>query len=96
MTAPELAPRSTAAGIVAVWIAALAAGVVIAVAVPFESRAVWFLLALAGALVLAFAIQLGYGRSSGFIERVGASVVGALLVLGLISAAVGLATIIPG
>ncbi|PZU38958.1 MAG: hypothetical protein DI573_08445 [Microbacterium sp.] len=95
MTVPELAPRPTFAGIVAVWVVALVAGVAIAVFVPFEVRAVWFALALAGSLILAFAIQLVYGRSVGFIERVGASILGALLVLGLVSAAVGLAAIIP-
>lgn len=95
MSAPELAPRSTVGGIVAVWIAALAAGVCIAFFAPSETVWAWFGLALAGCLLLAFAVQLSYGRSVGFIQRVGASVLGALLVLGLVSIVVGVVAILP-
>lgn len=96
MPVPELAPRSSIGGIVAIWIVALLGGISVAVFVPFEVQAQWFLLALAGSLLLAFGVQLAYGRSTGFIQRVAASVLGALLALGLVSVAIGLAAITPG
>jgi CDP-diglyceride synthetase len=95
MPAPELAPRRTVGGIVAVWVVAAVAGVAIGVLVPEDWRAAWLLVALGGCLVLSFAVQLWYGRSQQFIERVAASVLGALVVLGVISAGFGLAAIIP-
>ena len=47
-------------------------------------------------LILAFAVQLWSGRSQGFTQRVGASVIGALIVMGFISIGFGLASIVPG
>ena len=96
MSAPELAPRSSVGGIASVWIAALLGGIAIAIFVPAAYQAQWFVLALAGSLLVSFGVQLAYGRSTGFIGRVAASVLGALLALGVVSVAVGIATIIPG
>ena len=96
MPAPELAPRRTIGGVIAVWIVAAVAGIVIGVFVPEVWRAAWVGVALGGAIVLAFAVQLAYGRSQQFIERVAASSLGALLVLGVIIAGFGLAALIPG
>ncbi len=76
------------------WIAALAAGIAIALVVPPELRPVWWAIALAGSLVLAFAIQLAGGRSKGFIERVAVSVAGALVALGLVSLVVLLTSLL--
>lgn len=96
MSAPELAPRSSVTGIAAVWVAALLGGIAIAIFVPMENQSKWFVLALAASLLVSFGVQLAYGRSTGFIRRVAASVLGALLALGIVSVAVGLAAIIPG
>ncbi|MET0673228.1 MAG: hypothetical protein ABWY37_07025 [Microbacterium pygmaeum] len=93
---PELAPRGTLGGIIAVWIVAALAGVAIGLFVPGEWRAAWLTVALGACLVLAFAVQLGYGRSQGFTERVAASALGALLVMGVISLGFGLAAVVPG
>lgn len=93
---PELAPRRTFGGIIAVWIMAAVAGSAVGIFVAEGSRAAWLTVGLGGCLVLAFAIQLAYGRSQGFIERVAASVLGALLVMGVISLGFGLAAIVPG
>lgn len=95
MSAPELAPRPAAIGVVLVWVVALLAAIAIAVFVPSQWQAHWFVLTLAGCLILAFAVQLAYGRSVGFIGRVGASALGALIALGLVSAGIGLASITP-
>jgi len=94
MPGPELVPRRTIGGVVAVWAAAAVAGVAIGLFVPAEWRAAWLTVALGASVVLAFTIQLSYGRSQQFVERVAASALGALLVLGVISAGFGLAAIV--
>lgn len=92
---PELAPRRTVGGIVAVWIVAALLGVAIGVFVPEEWRAAWLVVGLGGCLILSFGVQLAYGRSQGFTERVAAGILGSVLVLGVISAGFGLAAIVP-
>lgn len=96
MVASELAPRRTIGGVIAVWVVAAVAGIAIGVFVPEIWRAAWVAVALGGAVILAFTIQLAYGRSQQFIERVAASSLGALVILGVISAGFGLAALIPG
>lgn len=96
MPGPELAPRRAVGGVIAVWIAAAVAGVAIGVFVPLEWRPAWLTVGLGGSLVLSFLVQLSYGRSQQFVERVAASVLGSLVVLGVISAGFGLAAIVPG
>ena len=86
-------PRRSIGGIVAVWIAALLGGLAIAIFVPADARAVWMALALGCSLILAFAVQLFYGRAQRFIQRVAISTLGALLLLGVISAAVALGSL---
>jgi hypothetical protein len=92
---PELVPRRTIGGVIAVWVAAAVVGVVIGIFVSAEARAAWLAVGLGGCLILAFAIQLSTGRSQGFTQRVAASILGALFVLGIISLGFGLATIVP-
>ncbi|QKJ18808.1 hypothetical protein [Microbacterium hominis] len=96
MSAPELAPRRSLGGVIAVWVAAAILGVVIGVFAAPDWRAPWLAVALGGCLVLAFAVQLAQGRSQGFIARVAMSVLGAMLVLGVISLGYGLAAVVPG
>lgn len=95
MPAPQLAPRRTLGGVVAVWVVAGLAGLGIGIFVSEEWRAAWLGVALGGCIILGFAVQLAYGRSQQFIERVAASVIGALVVMGVISACFGLAGILP-
>lgn len=93
---PELAPRRTFGGVIAVWVIAALVGIAIGLFTPPEWRAAWLTVGLGGCLVVAFGIQLWFGRSQGFTERVAASVLGALLVLGVISLGFGLSSIVPG
>lgn len=95
MTVPELAPRGTFGGVVAVWVAAAVIGLVIGIAVPETWRAAWLAVGLGGCLILAFAVQLWIGRSKGFIDRVAVSVAGAVLVMGVISLGFGLLALVP-
>jgi hypothetical protein len=95
VTTPDLAPRRTFGGVIAVWIVAALIGIGIGLFVPEEWRSAWLTVGLGGCLVLSFAIQLWFGRSQGFTERVAAGVLGALLVMGLISLGFGLSAIVP-
>jgi len=96
MPAPELAPRSALPGIVAVWVVAGLAAIAIGLFVPVDWRMAWMSVGLGGSIVLSFVVQLWAGRSKGFIDRVALSIGGALLVMGVVSAVFGLATVIPG
>ena len=80
---------------IAVWVASALMGVAIGLFVPADWRAAWLAIALAACLILSFTVQLWYGHSHRFVQRVAASVLGSLLVLGLISAGFGLAAIVP-
>lgn len=93
---PELAPRRTLGGVIAVWVVAALIGVAIGVFVAADARAAWLAVGLGLCLVLSFAIQLWTGRSQGFTQRVAGSILGALVVMGIISLGFGLATIVPG
>lgn len=96
MTVPELAPRRTVWGVLAVWLVAALAGIGIGIFVPEGWRAAWLTVSLGACIVLSFAVQLAYGRSQEFVVRVAASALGALLVLAVISAGFGLAAVVPG
>jgi len=96
VSAPEVAPRSTLGGVLAVWIIAAVIAIAIGVIAPPEWRSAWMPVGLGFALISAFAIQLGHGRSQGFIERMAASVLGAMLVMGFIGVGFGLSTLFAG
>ena len=96
MAVPELVPRRTIGGVVAVWVIAALIGVAVGIFATPDWRAAWLGVGLGGCLMVAFAIQLWPGRSQGFTERVAASVLGAAVVMGLISLGFGLAAIVPG
>jgi hypothetical protein len=93
---PDLAPRSTTTGIVAVWILAALAALAVGTVVPAEVRGAWMPLAFAGCVFASFAVQLFYGRSVGFLVRVAIGAVGSLLVMGLIGVGLGLAALFAG
>ena len=44
-------------------------------------------------MLVSFGVQLAYGRAQGFIVRMAGSVVGALMIMGLVSAAFGIAAL---
>ncbi|MFT3797026.1 hypothetical protein [Microbacterium sp.] len=96
MTLPAAAARSSLAGVVAVWIAAAVVAVTIGIVAPDGWRAAWMPVGMAGCLVLAFVIQLVQGHADGFLQRVAASAVGALVVMGLIGLGLGLSSLFSG
>lgn len=94
MTEPALAPRNAFVGVLVVWGVALAAAIAVGVFVPEEWRVPWLIVAFGGVVLLSFAVQLWYGRTEGFILRVGGGALGALLVMGVISVGFGLAALV--
>lgn len=90
------APRNAFVGVIAVWALALMASVLIGVFVVELDRAPWLVIGFAATVLVSFVVQLAYGEATGFIFRVAASVTGALMVMGVISAGFGLAALIPG
>jgi hypothetical protein len=93
MSEPALAPRNAFHGVVAVWIASLVVAVTLGIVLPEDARVGWLLIAFGGITLVSFAVQLAYGRAQGFIVRMAGSVVGALVIMGLVSAGFGLAAL---
>jgi hypothetical protein len=79
-----------------VWIVAAVIGVAVGLFASADWRAAWLVVGLGGCLVLTFVIQLAYGRSQGYIQRVAISILGALVVMGVISLGFGLASLVQG
>jgi hypothetical protein len=82
----EVITRWQAVSPYAVWAAAIVAALVIGLTVR-EQYLTWLPVALAGAVIVTFMIQLGIQRKEGFVQRVMVSVAGAMVVL---AAATGL------
>ncbi len=94
MDLPPLAPRRSFGSVASVWVAAALAGTAIGFFVPAEARIAWLGVTLGLCVVMAFGVQLFVGRSQAFIERVSLSVLGAAVVLGVISLGFGLASVV--
>ncbi|MFS0866783.1 hypothetical protein AB3M83_05550 [Microbacterium sp. 179-B 1A2 NHS] len=91
MSVPDTLPRDRTGGVVAVWVAALVVALSIGIFVEPDWRGAWLSVGLGVCVILSFAVQLVHGRSQGFIVRVAASVLGAMVVMGLIGAGFALA-----
>ncbi len=96
MTLPELAPRRTYGAVIATWIVAALLAIAVGAFAPEEWRAAWMPVAMGVAFIAALAFNLATARSQGFIARIAASVLGSLVVIGLIGAGLGLATLFDG
>jgi|SRR5690606_38523475 len=93
MSEAALAPRNAFHGVIAVWVVSLVAAIALGIALPGQDRLTWLVISFGAVILLSFAVQLGYGRAQGIIVRVAASCVGALVVMGLVSAAFGLSAL---
>jgi len=80
-------------GVIVVWAIAAVVAVLIGILAPPDWRAAWMGVGMGLIIPIAFAVQLWPGRSQGFIRRMALSVLGALLVMGLIGVGLGLATL---
>ena len=73
------------AGVVFVWLAALVGGVISLVTLPPEHHLRAMALVLGGSMLLTFVIQLSVPEKKGFVTRLMASIVGAFLLLIVLS-----------
>lgn len=94
MTDPLTVPRPAMAGVIVVWSIAAVIAVVVGILAEPDWRAAWMGVGLGVVIPIAFAVQLWSGRSQGFIQRVALSVLGSMLVMGLIGVGLGLATLL--
>ena len=74
-----------------VWVASLVAAVIIAATSTPSQQVTWLAIALAGAVIVTFFIQLGIQRKEGFVLRAIASVGGCVIVLAAASGIFALA-----
>jgi alpha-glucuronidase len=64
-----------------VWLASIAAALIIGLVAAPADRIEWIAITLAGAIITTFVIQLAIRRKEGFVVRTMASIGGAMLVL---------------
>lgn len=77
-------PRSRAWGSIgAVWIVVLLGVIASWLLVPADELLQWFSIVLGGATILAFCVQLGLDNKVGFVNRMMATVTGAVAILAL-------------
>ncbi|GGE83379.1 hypothetical protein [Mycetocola zhadangensis] len=82
MTDAPMTAGRTWGGIASVWALAVVGAVLVSVSSTGDLRFSLLALALAACCLVTFVIQLATTRKVGFIDRVGASIVGALVILG--------------
>jgi hypothetical protein len=82
--------------IASVWALAVVGVVLVLLFSTGDSRFSWLSLALAGCCLTTFVIQLSTHRKVGFIDRVGASIAGALIVIGGTGVWLSLASLLGG
>lgn len=93
MADPVLAPRSPFVGLVVTWAAAAAGAILIGLLAPDALLMTWYVIGFGVCVLLSFAVQLFRGETQGFILRVSAGSLGALLVMGIVSAGFGIAAL---
>ena len=71
------------ASVLPVWVAAVVAALIIGLVSVAGERITWLAIALAGAVIATFAIQLAIQRKDGFVVRAIASIGGAIIVLAI-------------
>ena len=88
--------QRTWAGIVSVWVLAGIGAALVTVVSTGDARFSWLMLALAACSLVTFMIQLATHRKVGFIDRVGASIVGAFVIIGGTGVYLSIASLIGG
>lgn len=96
MADPVLAPRSPFVGLIVTWAVAAVVAILIGVLAPAELLMMWYVIGFGFCLLLSFTLQLARGETRGFILRVSAGCLGALLVMGIVSAGFGVAALFGG
>lgn len=76
--------------VIPVWVAAVIGAIVVGAVVPRDGYYQWIAIVLAAVVILTFCIQLGVGRTEGFVSRAMASIGVSVLVLAAASGIVAL------
>ncbi len=79
-----------------VWAATVIAAVIVGVMSPQDQYFVWIPVALAAAVFVTFAVQLSTLTKDGFVDRVMASVGGAVLILAIATGVLALLRLMSG
>lgn len=79
--------------VIPVWVAAVVGALAVGVFAPF-SPLVWIPVVMAASVLLTFAIQLGLARKEGLVERIIASLGGAVAILALATLLIWLWTLV--
>ena len=82
--------RRTLGSFVAVWMLALVGGILVGVFASPDALFSWLAIVLAACVALTFVLQLATHEKNGFILRVAGSITGAVVVIGLVSAVLGI------
>ena len=93
-TEPPMAWQLTT--VVPVWLLTVVAGVLIGLLSPQGQFLTWLPIALAAAVLLTFCLQLATLRKEGFVNRVMASLGGAVVILGIATAVLGTLAVTSG
>ncbi|MEO6942449.1 MAG: hypothetical protein ABI238_04315 [Terrimesophilobacter sp.] len=83
MTSADRARDLRIGTVVPVWVLTIVGAIVIGVASKPDDYFTWLSIALAAAVLLTFAVQLATLTREGFVNRVMASLGGAVLILGI-------------
>ena len=73
-----------------VWVLSIVAAIAIVMLAPTGAQYTWLGLALAGAVILTFTIQLASQQPQGFVNRAMASIAGAVVVVAIAAGAIQL------
>ena len=96
MTTSEHSKELKAGTVLPVWAATVIAAVIVGVVSPQDQYFVWLPVALGAAVIVTFAVQLSTLTKDGFVDRVMASVGGAVLILGIATGVLALLRLMNG
>ena len=96
MTTADHSKELKAGTVLPVWALTVLGAVVIGIASPQDEYFVWLSVALAAAVVVTFAVQLSTLTKDGFVDRVMASVGGAVLILAIATGVLALLRLMNG
>lgn len=83
VTGETLTPTMRWTSVVGVWVAALVAAVLIGVFAGRHAYLGWLGIAMAGVVLVSMCVQLATQEKRGFVIRMGASLAGSFVILGL-------------
>lgn len=96
MTAADHSRELKAGTVLPVWAATVIGAVIVAIASPRDDYFTWLPVTLAAVVVVTFAVQLSTLTKVGFVDRVMASIGGAVLILAIVTGVFALLPLVSG